>query len=60
MAERRRGRWSLKTPRRPSDAGAAEIHVHPKDAAGRDSLAPEDVQRCSGPSAPRRRECPWA
>lgn len=24
-------------------AGAREIHVHPKDAAGRDSLAPEDV-----------------
>lgn len=26
-------------------AGAAEVHVHPKDAAGRDSLAPDDVAR---------------
>lgn len=30
------------------DAGAAEIHVHAKDAAGRDSLAPEDVRRWLG------------
>jgi uncharacterized protein (DUF849 family) len=26
-------------------AGAHEVHVHPKDAAGRDSLAPADVAR---------------
>lgn len=26
-------------------ARAAEVHVHPKDAAGRDSLAPDDVAR---------------
>lgn len=30
---------------RAVEAGAREIHVHPKDAAGRDSLAPEDVAR---------------
>ena len=27
------------------DAGAVEVHVHPKDAAGRDSLAADDVER---------------
>ena len=30
---------------RAVEAGAAEVHVHPKDAAGRDSLAPDDVAR---------------
>ncbi|WP_259976586.1 3-keto-5-aminohexanoate cleavage protein [Microbacterium sp. p3-SID336] len=30
------------------EAGAAEVHVHPKDAAGRDSLDPRDVQRWLG------------
>lgn len=30
------------------DAGATELHVHPKDAAGRDSLAAADVQRWLG------------
>lgn len=30
---------------RAVEAGAGEVHVHPKDAAGRDSLAAEDVAR---------------
>lgn len=30
---------------RAVEAGADEIHVHPKDASGRDSLAPDDVDR---------------
>jgi uncharacterized protein (DUF849 family) len=30
---------------RAVEAGAGEVHVHPKDAAGRDSLAPDDVAR---------------
>jgi uncharacterized protein (DUF849 family) len=30
------------------DAGAAEVHVHPKDAVGRDSLAADDVARWVG------------
>lgn len=28
------------------EAGAGAVHVHPKGADGRDSLAPEDVDRC--------------
>lgn len=27
------------------EAGASEVHVHPKDAAGRDSVLPDDVAR---------------
>lgn len=30
---------------RAVEAGAHEIHLHPKDAAGRDSVAPDDVAR---------------
>ncbi|MFJ4438239.1 3-keto-5-aminohexanoate cleavage protein [Streptomyces sp. NPDC088923] len=46
------GRWFPATPaalaaeaRAAYEAGATDIHVHPKDAAGADSLAPDDVAR---------------
>ncbi|WP_244632312.1 3-keto-5-aminohexanoate cleavage protein [Microbacterium sp. Se63.02b] len=44
MAERRRDRGRGDAARAVA-AGAGEVHVHPKDAAGRDSLDAEDVAR---------------
>ncbi|MHC3427024.1 3-keto-5-aminohexanoate cleavage protein [Streptomyces sp. DT18] len=46
------GRWFPATPaalaasaRAAHEAGAVDVHVHAKDAAGADSLAPDDVAR---------------